>query len=99
VSYNNYLYKCPTKAQLNSSAFTEVSPPPDQYPLENNIFGDFDHCETSRDWRKYLGMTQEKYQTLNYQFNECHNAFMKPREVPPKIGVQENLPKRADFAQ
>ena len=64
---------------------------------EKNIFG-FPHCETDRFWRRSLGLTNEKYQkgTQNNFFDECRNAFTKPKP-PVQIDLLDHLHKIADF--
>ena len=63
---------------------------------KNNIFA-FPHCETDRFWRKSLGLTSEKYMRNEYySFDECNNAFMKPK-AQAQINILQHLHKRESF--
>lgn len=65
--------------------------------IANNIFMTYNHCEESRTWRGYLGMSQERYnKNTGYDFDECHNAFMAPFAVPPKMDTH-TLYARSEF--
>ena len=45
-----------------------------------NLFA-FPHCETDRFWRASLGLTPERYiRSADYAFDECWNAFTKPKK-------------------
>ena len=45
----------------------------------SNIFG-FPYCENDRLWRKMLAITPDRYmKAVEQQFDECHNAFVKPK--------------------
>ena len=65
---------------------------------KNSIFYGFSHCETDRFWRRSLGLSNEKYLKgdAQYSFNECDNAFMKPK-VPCSLDILSNLHKYADY--
>jgi hypothetical protein len=46
-----------------------------------------------------LGLTPERYQKSDsYAFDECHNAFMKPKK-PVYLDLLGNLHKKSDYAQ
>ena len=61
-----------------------------------NLFA-FPHCETDRFWRKSFGLTPERYlRTDDVQFDECHNAFMKPK-MPVSLDLLQHLHKYADY--
>lgn len=65
----------------------------------SNIFG-FPYCENERLWRKLLTLTPERYQkTTDYQFDECNNAFIKPkRPVFLQDLLTQGLHKKASAA-
>lgn len=66
---------------------------------EANIFG-FPYCENDRLWRRMLAITPDRYQrAYEHQFDECHNAFMKPKAPVNITGLLDNLHKKSDFAQ
>ena len=61
-----------------------------------NIFA-HPHCETDRFWRKSLSLTPERYvKADNINFDECDNAFTKPKP-PVNIDLLQHLHKKADF--
>jgi hypothetical protein len=63
---------------------------------KTNIFA-YPHCETDRFWRQSLGLTPERYYKSDYlSFDECDNAFTKPK-APVKIDLLQHLLKKADF--
>jgi hypothetical protein len=64
----------------------------------SSIFQGFAHCETDRFWRRSLGLSNEKYLKGDsaYTFDECNNAFMKPK-LPIKLTLLANLHKFADY--
>lgn len=64
-----------------------------------NIFG-YSYCENDRLWRKMLAITPDRYQkALEYQFDECYNAFMKPKRPVYMASdlLANGLLKKADF--
>lgn len=63
---------------------------------EKNLFA-IPHCETDRFWRRSLAITPERYIRSNeYQFDECNNAFMKPKK-PVALDLLSHLQKFADY--
>lgn len=64
----------------------------------NSIFYGVNFCQTDRTWRKQLLMSNDKYQKdESYAFDECNNAFTKPKP-PQLIDILEcGLHKRADY--
>ena len=65
----------------------------------NNIFG-YSYCENDRLWRKMLAITPDRYQkAIEYQFDECHNSFMKPKRAVNLTDMLDTLHKKSDFAQ
>jgi hypothetical protein len=45
-----------------------------------------------------LAVTPDRYQkAVEYQFDECNNAFIKPRKPGNVTGILEHLHKKADF--
>ena len=63
---------------------------------KNNIFYT-NFCQTDRQWRKQLLITNDKFQkNESHPFDECNNAFMKPK--PPQfLNLLDHLHKRADY--
>ena len=60
---------------------------------------DFPYCENDRLWRKMLAITPDRYQrALEHQFDECNNAFIKPK-APAFIDLLAHLHKKADYEQ
>ena len=47
-----------------------------------------------------LAITPDRYQkAIEYQFDECHNSFMKPKRAVNLTDMLETLHKKSDFAQ
>lgn len=64
----------------------------------NSVFA-FPYCENDRLWRKMLAVTPDRYQkAVEYQFDECNNAYIKPKKPVFLQGILENLHKTSDFA-
>lgn len=62
----------------------------------NNIFN-VNFCQTDRNWRKQLLLTNDKFQKDDsYAFDECNNAFTKPKP-PSFLNILDNLHKRSDY--
>lgn len=63
---------------------------------KGSIF-DYGFCQTDRTWRRQLLLTNDKYQkTQNYPFDECNNAFVKPKPIAA-MDLLQNLHKRSDY--
>ena len=54
-------------------------------------------CQTDRNWRKQLLLTNDKFQKdTGHNWDECNNAFVKPK--PPQfLNLLDNLHKRSDY--
>ena len=66
---------------------------------KDNIFG-FPYCQNDRIWRKMLAITPDRYQkAIEQQFDECNNAFMKPKRPVFLNDMLEHLHKKSDFSQ
>ena len=66
--------------------------------LGNNSLFDIIYCENDRLWRKQLLLTPEAEQDNEYYaFDECNNAYMKPKPVK-KIDILSTLHKRSSYA-
>ena len=63
---------------------------------KGNVF-DVGFCNTDRIWRKQLLLTNDKYQkTQNHYFDECNNAYVKPKPIEA-MDLLQNLHKKADY--
>ena len=63
--------------------------------VDNIFYHNF--CKSDRQWRKQLLLTNDKYQKNQFHpFNECDNAFMKPK-APKVLEILEHLHKRSDY--
>ena len=62
----------------------------------NHLFY-INYCETDRIWRKQLLLTGDKFQKDDsYAFDECHNAFVKPKPAQ-FVNILDHLHKKADY--
>ena len=54
-------------------------------------------CQTDRTWRRQLLITNDKMQkNEDHPFDECKNAFVKPRPAE-FLDILENLHKKSDY--
>tara|TARA_B110000977_G_C10586364_1_gene302543 strand:+ start:97 stop:339 length:243 start_codon:yes stop_codon:yes gene_type:complete len=65
----------------------------------NGVDNIFDHwnCMTIRTWRRQLLLLPDRYRnTTDEEFDECNNAFFKPKPVRAS-DMLENLHKMSDY--
>ena len=53
-------------------------------------------CLNDRVWRKQTMLSMEKFQDSQIAFDECENAFLKPK-IPYNIPVFETLHKYSEY--